>query len=152
MDLSSQNDGSDSIFMAGNIDAKREFERISHKYSNVKRFYNPLDEALLRVQPIITGNANNIRKKSHNDAQSIAHSSSDTDHKDEDDLLFTNYDKNLMIFIHILQVQRFRQCCPVYGKAKVTYLTRMLIQSTRIGQRVQTTALATLLHRMHVTC
>lgn len=93
MDLSSQNDGSDSIFMAGNIDAKREFERISHEYSNVKRFYNPLDEALLRVQPIITGNANNIRKKSHNDAQSIAHSSSDTDHKDEDDLLFTNYDK-----------------------------------------------------------
>ncbi|QHS76559.1 Tco89p [Saccharomyces paradoxus] len=93
MDLSSQNDGSDSIFMAGNIDAKREFERISHEYSNVKRFYNPLDEALLRVEPTITGNANNIRKKSHNDGQSIAHSNDTTDHKDEEDLLFNNYDK-----------------------------------------------------------
>ena len=47
----------------------------------------------MRVKPIITGNAYNISKKSHYDAQSIAHSSSDTDHKDEDDLLFTNYDK-----------------------------------------------------------
>ncbi|CAI4052961.1 hypothetical protein SKDZ_16G0960 [Saccharomyces kudriavzevii ZP591] len=93
MDLSSQNGGSDSIFMAGNIDAKREFERISHEYSNVKRFYNPLDEALLRVEPTIAGNANKIKKKSQNDGQSIAHSNGTSDHKDGDDSLFANYDK-----------------------------------------------------------
>ncbi|EJS41478.1 tco89p [Saccharomyces arboricola H-6] len=93
MDLSSQNDGSDSIFMAGNIDAKREFERISHEYSNVKRFYNPLDEALLRIEPTMTGNANNIRKKNHNDGQSIAQSNGTPDHKEEDDSIFANYDK-----------------------------------------------------------
>ncbi|CAI1751275.1 hypothetical protein SEUBUCD646_0P01080 [Saccharomyces eubayanus] len=107
MDLSSQNDGSDSIFMAGNIDAKREFERISHEYSNVKRFYNPLDEALLRVEPTMAGNTNNIRKKSHNDGQSITPSNGTPDHKGKDDLLFANYEK------------KFDDLYPHLGNAKI---------------------------------
>ncbi|CAI4052670.1 hypothetical protein N7582_005532 [Saccharomyces uvarum] len=107
MDLSSQNDGSDSIFMAGNIDAKREFERISHEYSNVKRFYNPLDEALLRVEPTMVGNTNNIRKKSHNDGQSITPSNSTPDHKNKDDSLFANYEK------------KFDDLYPHLGNAKI---------------------------------
>lgn len=50
MDLSSQNDGSDPIFMASNVEVKREFERISHEYTNVRRFSNPVEEALSRVE------------------------------------------------------------------------------------------------------
>lgn len=49
MDLSSQHDSGDSIFMASNIEVKREFERISHEYTNVRRFSNPIEEALTRV-------------------------------------------------------------------------------------------------------
>lgn len=50
MDLSIQNGSADSIFMATNIDVKREFERISHEYINSKRFYNPLDASLNRFE------------------------------------------------------------------------------------------------------
>lgn len=49
MDLSAHNDGSDSVLMASNIDVKREFERISHEYTNVRRFCNPVEEAISRV-------------------------------------------------------------------------------------------------------
>ncbi|CAR29222.1 ZYRO0G03542p [Zygosaccharomyces rouxii] len=49
LDLSSQHEASDSIFMASNIEVKREFERISHEYTNVRRFSNPIEEALARV-------------------------------------------------------------------------------------------------------
>ncbi|GAV55511.1 hypothetical protein ZYGR_0AV01430 [Zygosaccharomyces rouxii] len=49
LDLSSQHESSDSIFMASNIEVKREFERISHEYTNVRRFSNPIEEALARV-------------------------------------------------------------------------------------------------------
>lgn len=50
MDLSSQNDNNDPIFMASNVEVKREFERISHEYTNVRRFSNPVEEALSRVE------------------------------------------------------------------------------------------------------
>ncbi|AQZ17709.1 TCO89 (YPL180W) [Zygosaccharomyces parabailii] len=50
MDLTSQHDSGDSIFMASNIEVKREFERISHEYINVRRFSNPIEEALSRVE------------------------------------------------------------------------------------------------------
>ncbi|GCE99455.1 hypothetical protein ZYGM_002643 [Zygosaccharomyces mellis] len=49
LDLSSQHESGDSIFMASNIEVKREFERISHEYTNVRRFSNPIEEALARV-------------------------------------------------------------------------------------------------------
>lgn len=49
MDLTAHNEGNDAIFMASNIEVKREFERISHEYSNVRRFTNPLEEAITRV-------------------------------------------------------------------------------------------------------
>lgn len=49
LDLSSQHESGDSIFMANNIEVKREFERISHEYTNVRRFSNPIEEALARV-------------------------------------------------------------------------------------------------------
>lgn len=49
MDLSAHNDGGDSVFMASNIEVKREFERISHEYTNVRRFCNPVEEAISRV-------------------------------------------------------------------------------------------------------
>lgn len=49
MDLSAQNVQADAIFMSNNIEVKREFERISHEYTNVKRFSNPLEAALLRM-------------------------------------------------------------------------------------------------------
>ncbi|KAG0672599.1 hypothetical protein C6P45_000030 [Maudiozyma exigua] len=50
MDLSIQNGSADSIFMITDIDVKREFERISHEYTNSKRFYNPLDASLNRFE------------------------------------------------------------------------------------------------------
>ena len=49
MDLSLQSDTASAIFMASNVDVKREFERISHEYTTLRRFYNPLSEALKRV-------------------------------------------------------------------------------------------------------
>ena len=36
--------------MASNVEVKREFERISHEYINIKRFSNPLNEALSRLE------------------------------------------------------------------------------------------------------
>ncbi|SMN22551.1 similar to Saccharomyces cerevisiae YPL180W TCO89 Subunit of TORC1 (Tor1p or Tor2p-Kog1p-Lst8p-Tco89p), a complex that regulates growth in response to nutrient availability [Maudiozyma saulgeensis] len=50
MDLNIQNGSVDSVFMVTNVDVKREFERISHEYTNSKRFYNPLDAALKRFE------------------------------------------------------------------------------------------------------
>lgn len=51
MDLNLQKDGSaDSIFMATNVDVKREFERISHEYTSLRRFYNTIDAALTRFE------------------------------------------------------------------------------------------------------
>ncbi|CCD25541.1 Tco89p NDAI_0F02230 [Naumovozyma dairenensis CBS 421] len=54
MDLNLQNDNNnpDSIFMASNIEVKREFERITHEYINVKRFSNPLNEALAKLESL----------------------------------------------------------------------------------------------------
>lgn len=49
LDLSSQQESGNSMFMASNIEVKREFERISHEYTNVRRFSNPIEEALARV-------------------------------------------------------------------------------------------------------
>ncbi|SCU84185.1 LAME_0C08570g1_1 [Lachancea meyersii CBS 8951] len=51
MDLSSQNSSLDSIFLASNIEVKREFERISREYTNVRRFSNPVTASLNRVAP-----------------------------------------------------------------------------------------------------
>lgn len=51
MDLNLQNNTSaDAMFMATNVDVKREFERISHEYTNLRRFYNPIDAALTRFE------------------------------------------------------------------------------------------------------
>lgn len=50
MDLSSHNDGNDPIFMASNVEVKREFERISREYINVRRFASPVEEALMRIE------------------------------------------------------------------------------------------------------
>lgn len=51
MDLNLQKDGNaDSIFMATNVDVKREFERISHEYTSLRRFYNTIDAALTRFE------------------------------------------------------------------------------------------------------
>lgn len=51
MDLSANNSGADTIFLASNIEVKREFERISREYTNVRRFSNPLNASLNRVVP-----------------------------------------------------------------------------------------------------
>ncbi|CUS23226.1 LAQU0S08e04918g1_1 [Lachancea quebecensis] len=51
MDLSSTNTSADAIFLASNIEVKREFERISREYTNVRRFSNPLNASLNRVIP-----------------------------------------------------------------------------------------------------
>lgn len=50
MDLNIQNGSVDSVFMVTNVDVKREFERISHEYTNSKRFYNSLDASLNRFE------------------------------------------------------------------------------------------------------
>ncbi|CCE65035.1 hypothetical protein TPHA_0J02150 [Tetrapisispora phaffii CBS 4417] len=48
LDINLQHEDNNAIFMAGNIDAKREFERVSHAYTNLRRFSNPLFDALIR--------------------------------------------------------------------------------------------------------
>lgn len=73
MDLNLQNDTSaDSIFMATNVDVKREFERISHEYTSLRRFYNPIDSALTRfemnkdrIQPTLGKSSTNANIKPH---------------------------------------------------------------------------------------
>ena len=42
----------DAIYLASNIEVKREFERISREYTNVRRFSNPLNASLNRVVPL----------------------------------------------------------------------------------------------------
>ncbi|QLQ79741.1 hypothetical protein HG537_0C03900 [Torulaspora globosa] len=69
MDLSAHNDGGDSVFMAGNIEVKREFERISHEYTNVRRFCNPVEEALSRVD--IGQNVVGVRRSKIPDADIV---------------------------------------------------------------------------------
>lgn len=49
MDLSAQNSTVDSIFLPSNIEARREFERISREYANVRRFGNPFNDSLVRI-------------------------------------------------------------------------------------------------------
>ncbi|SCU88370.1 LAMI_0D09846g1_1 [Lachancea mirantina] len=51
IDLSSQSSGLSSVFLASNIEVKKEFERISREYVNVRRFNNPLNDSLGRVAP-----------------------------------------------------------------------------------------------------
>ncbi|SCU99213.1 LANO_0F01156g1_1 [Lachancea nothofagi CBS 11611] len=51
MDLSSHSSSPDSIFLASNIEVKREFERISREYTNVRRFNNPVTASLNRNGP-----------------------------------------------------------------------------------------------------
>ncbi|SCU84311.1 LADA_0D01002g1_1 [Lachancea dasiensis] len=51
LDLSSHSSSSDSMFLASNIEVKREFERISREFTNVRRFSNPVTASLLRVVP-----------------------------------------------------------------------------------------------------
>lgn len=58
MDLSSQNNENNTVFMANDFESKREFERISHEYSNIRRFENPLMDSLLRLS---------LRNNSQND-------------------------------------------------------------------------------------
>ncbi|CDO94916.1 unnamed protein product [Kluyveromyces dobzhanskii CBS 2104] len=48
-DLTSQNPSADSVFLASNVEVRREFERISREYTNVRRFSNPLAESLSRI-------------------------------------------------------------------------------------------------------
>ncbi|SCU81117.1 LAFA_0C02828g1_1 [Lachancea sp. 'fantastica'] len=51
IDLSSQTPTLDTIFLASNIEVKREFERISREYTNVRRFSNPVTASLNRIAP-----------------------------------------------------------------------------------------------------
>ncbi|SCW00500.1 LAFE_0C05556g1_1 [Lachancea fermentati] len=60
MDLSAQNSNSDSAFLASNIEVKKEFERISREYTNVRRFSNPVNESLNRIA---TKNRIDIKKQ-----------------------------------------------------------------------------------------
>lgn len=76
MDLSAHNDGNDPIFMASNIEVKREFERISHEYSNVRRFTNPVEEAMARVE---------------SDQKSVGIKSSNKSNQDLGNSLFSGY-------------------------------------------------------------
>lgn len=69
MDLSAQNDGCDSVFMASNIEVKREFERISHEYTNVRRFCNPVEDVLSRVD--IGQNVVGVRRSKIPDADIV---------------------------------------------------------------------------------
>ncbi|EDO19428.1 hypothetical protein Kpol_1002p75 [Vanderwaltozyma polyspora DSM 70294] len=78
MDLNLQNDHSHAVFMASNIEVKREFERISHEYTSVRRFYNPIREALTRVSSTQRHHYNN---GSH--SQSL--------NADLGEILFSNY-------------------------------------------------------------
>lgn len=48
-DLSSQNTSPDAVFLASNVEVRREFERISREYTNVRRFSNPLADSLSRI-------------------------------------------------------------------------------------------------------
>lgn len=73
MDLNLQKDSNaDSIFMATNVDVKREFERISHEYTSLRRFYNTIDAALERfesnkgqIQSTVNKTSTNANIKSH---------------------------------------------------------------------------------------
>ncbi|AMD21327.1 HER048Wp [Eremothecium sinecaudum] len=49
LSLPSQTASSNSILMATNIEVRREFERISNEYMNVRRFGNPLNDSITRV-------------------------------------------------------------------------------------------------------
>lgn len=69
MDLSVQNVSSGSLFMVTNVDVKREFERISHEYTNSRRFYNPLDASLDRYEA-------NQRQQEDKDKTNITNSKS----------------------------------------------------------------------------
>lgn len=77
MDLSAHSDSNDPIFMASNVEVKREFERISHEYSNVRRFSNPVEEAIARVD---------------SDQKSFGIKGSSKGNHDVVDSLFSNYD------------------------------------------------------------
>ena len=50
MDLNLQNDSVDSLFMSSSIELKREFERISHEYTSVRRYYNPIAASITRLE------------------------------------------------------------------------------------------------------
>lgn len=50
LDLNLQSDNVDAIFMATNVNVKRQFERITQEYTNVRRFCNPVDSALSRFE------------------------------------------------------------------------------------------------------
>ncbi|KAL3229116.1 Target of rapamycin complex 1 subunit TCO89 [Nakaseomyces bracarensis] len=69
LDLNTQNDSIESIFMTGHIDLKREYERITHEYTTIRRFANPLDEALIRL---------NSQKKNNNSKSATGTSQMDS--------------------------------------------------------------------------
>ena len=50
MDLNLQNDSVDSLFMSSSVELKREFERISHEYTSVRRYYNPIAASITRLE------------------------------------------------------------------------------------------------------
>ncbi|CCH57987.1 hypothetical protein TBLA_0A01860 [Henningerozyma blattae CBS 6284] len=66
LDLTAQNNDSTSLFTATNIEVKREFERISHEYTNIRRFDNPLKEGISRL----TANEKIYLGKSNTDVKS----------------------------------------------------------------------------------
>ena len=66
MDLNVQNGSANSLFMVTNVDVKREFERITHEYTNARRYNNPLDASLHRLQA--RNELNNNMKKNTNAA------------------------------------------------------------------------------------
>lgn len=50
LDLNSQTDSAEAIFMTGHIEQKREYEKITHEYTTLRRYTNPLDKSLLRLK------------------------------------------------------------------------------------------------------
>ena len=100
LDLSAQNPTTDSIFLASNIEVKREFERISREYTNVRRFCNPLNESLIRIS-------------SHNEIEIRKHRTSPSQTDELSSTVFGSYkDKKTFEDLHpqtsnrIVEIQR----------------------------------------------
>ncbi|AET37988.1 Tco89p Ecym_2241 [Eremothecium cymbalariae DBVPG len=87
LDLSAQSSSSDSIFLASNIEIRREFERISREYMNVRRFGNPLNDAMTRV---ITQHKIDVRKHNNKISPPVSDTTSGS--------LFGSYQRNMKTF------------------------------------------------------
>ncbi|AGO13103.1 AaceriAFL054Cp [[Ashbya] aceris (nom. inval.)] len=78
--------GSDALFLASNVEVRREFERISREYMSVRRFGNPLNDAITRV---VTQHKIDVKK--HNKSSSPMYDASNGS-------LFGSYQRNMKTF------------------------------------------------------